>query len=106
MRRDYPDPPSHRHSPHSTSELAERMIRHCSPGQRARVLAAIRAAGARGLTDDEGECEMGLKPQSYTPSRNELAKAGVIKDTCTRRLTESGRPAAVWIATDHGELAN
>ncbi|MEO1584199.1 MAG: hypothetical protein AAFR96_06465 [Planctomycetota bacterium] len=105
MRHGDPQPPAHRHAPHGTSEVAARMIRHRAPGQRARVLAAIRAAGSEGLTDDEGERQTGLKPQSYTPRRNELAKAGLIRDTGTRRPTESGRPAAVWVTTDDGEQA-
>ena len=100
MRRDNPEPPAHRHAPHGTSEVAARMVRHRTPNQRARVLAAIRAAGPSGLTDDEGERQTGLRPQSYTPRRGELVAAGLVRDSGKRRPTASGCPAAVWLAVD------
>ena len=67
---------------------------------RAAILRAIRDAGAFGLTDHEGERLLRIMPQSYTPRRLELEKAGAIRRTARRRPTYSGRPAIVWIAAE------
>ncbi|MDX2017620.1 MAG: hypothetical protein SFY95_08295 [Planctomycetota bacterium] len=68
---------------------------------RARILAFIDAQGPAGATDDEGEAALGIKPQTYTPRRGELAALGVLVDTGRRRKTASGRPAAVWATPAH-----
>ncbi len=73
--------------------------------QRALVLDRIAAAGGRGLTDDEGERALGLRSQSYTPRRGELVRAGLVRATRHRRLTELGRWATVWVAARHAGRA-
>ncbi len=70
--------------------------------QAARILALIIEAGAHGLTDEEGGNALGIKPQSYTLRRGELEKAGLVRDSGTKRPTSSGCGAMVWIATTAG----
>lgn len=67
---------------------------------RERVFQAIRAAGPRGLIDDEGQQQTGIIPQTWTPRRGELAAAGLIVKSGERRLTRSGRWADVWVAEE------
>jgi hypothetical protein len=97
---DHPTPPA-RHDAPATSHAAARAIAPRAPSQRDQVLYAIRQAGARGLTDDEGESALGIRPQSYTPRRGELAREGLIVDSGRRRRTSGGREAIVWIAREH-----
>ena len=70
---------------------------------RERVYAFIRDRGPLGATDDEGERALAMRPQSYTPRRGELAKAGRIAMTGEKRPTASGCMAAVWVASEHAE---
>ena len=102
-----PRPPHHKNAPKGTSEVAAEMIAPHAARQRNEVLQAILRAGEHGLTADEGQRITGIKSQSYTPRRNELAKMGLIRDTGNRRPTESGRPASVWVAvTKRGDSAD
>lgn len=94
-------PPAARSAPPGTSDVAARMIAPHVGTLRARILAFIEAQGPAGATDDEGELALGIKPQTYTPRRGELAALGWIRDTGRRRNTASGRPASVWIAVAH-----
>lgn len=96
-------PPYSKNAPIGTSEVAAARIVTFAPNQRERVFAAILSAGARGLTDEEGETLTGIKTQSYTPRRGELVRDGLIRDTGDRRKTQSGCPAAVWIAVSKRE---
>jgi hypothetical protein len=66
--------------------------------QAAKILELIIRSGAHGVTDDEGEAELGIRVQSYTARRNGLAKIGLIRDSGGTRLTPAGRAAIVWIA--------
>jgi len=63
---------------------------------RARVLAAIRAAGWRGMTDEELIASTGLNPSTARPRRVELADAGIIVPSGTRAV-RSGLQAVVWV---------
>lgn len=63
------------------------------------VLDAIRAAGSRGLTDEELQSRLGLRPNTARPRRCELYLKGLVKDSGVRRATASGRTAAVWVAS-------
>tara|TARA_R110002111_G_scaffold240492_1_gene302150 strand:- start:160 stop:570 length:411 start_codon:yes stop_codon:yes gene_type:complete len=96
-------PPSHHNAPEGTSEVAAARIATFSPNQRERVFEAILSAGARGLTDEEGETITGIKTQSYTPRRGELVSGRLIRDTGERRKTQSGCTAAVWVAVSKRE---
>lgn len=90
--------PSHRNAPPGTSEVAANRMAKRAPALRERVFAYIESRGLHGATDDEGEAALCIKCQTYTPRRNELAKAVRVVDSGRRRPTSSGCPAAVWIA--------
>jgi hypothetical protein len=81
--------------------LAARRIRGAVPRLLDRVLAFLVSRGADGATDEEAEKALRMKPQTYTPRRGELVKAGLVADTGRRRGTTSGRSAAVWVVTAH-----
>lgn len=81
---------------------------------RARVLVALAAAGAAGLTDFELERETGIKQTSCGKRRGELRDDGLVQALSTpdgehpcgrrpvRRLAPSGTPAQVWAVTPAG----
>ena len=92
---DYPRTPGWR-TPVTSIEAAEAI----APGAkllRDKVLRAIRAAGAFGLTADEAAARLGLTPFTARPRCTELNKLGEIMDSGLRRENESGRRAIVWI---------
>ena len=100
-------PPYRKNAPKGTSDKAAAFIAPHTPNQRDRVLVAIAQAGPFGLTDEEGQAHTGIKTQSYTPRRRELAQSGLIRDTGERRKTVSGCPAAVWVAVSkRGDLGD
>lgn len=76
-----------------TSQLA--LDRLDAPTWRARVYAFIAAEPA---TCDEVEQRLCARHQTVSARIYELAKDGAIVDTGDRRLTTSGRYAAVWAA--------
>lgn len=98
-----PLPPYSKKAPIGTSEIAAARIATFAPNQRERVYAVIQSAGVYGLTDEEGETLTGIKTQSYTPRRGELVRDGLIRDSGDRRKTQSGCPAAVWVAVSKRE---
>jgi hypothetical protein len=95
------EPPYVRHS--VTSERAAEEIRPSAARLRARVLAAIKAAGAAGLTDEECQRITGLEGSTQRPRRGELAEPKIgpalIRKANFTRQTSSGRSAVVWIAS-------
>ena len=93
-------PPAHHNAPAGTSVFAAVKIAPVAPNIRERVFDFIRESGPNGATDDEGEAALGMKSQSYTPRRRELAKSGRVVDSGQRRQTSTGRSAAVWVADD------
>lgn len=100
-------PPYRKNAPEGTSDRAAAFIAPHTPNQRSRVFEAIRNAGTWGMTDEEGQALTGIKVQSYTPRRRELAMAGWIQDSGERRKTLSGCDAAVWVAvTKRGDSAD
>lgn len=61
------------------------------------VLEHIRSCGAHGATDDEGEAATGMRHQSYSARRRELATENPPRIIpAGRRPTSSGRTARVW----------
>lgn len=64
------------------------------------VLEAIRAAGATGLCDHEGEQQTGLIHQTYSARRRTLVLKGLVGAGGARRLTASGRHAVAWVAVN------
>lgn len=102
-----PLPPYRKNAPKGTSDKAASYIAPHTPNQRSRVFDAIQNAGTWGMTDEEGQAHTGIKVQSYTPRRRELAQAGWIQDSGERRKTISGCDAAVWVAvTKRGDSAD
>ena len=97
-RRTVEAPPFVAHN--EPSRQAVVAIRPVAGTLRARVLAAIEAAGERGLTDEEG-CEQGMNPSTWRPRRVELEAAGLIRKVA-ERPGRSGRMMAVFSATGGG----
>lgn len=93
-----PYPPAHHNAPRGTSEVAAAMIAPHTNSMRDRVLMAIIESEEHGLTDDEGEQQLRIIPQSYTPRRRELVILRMVQDSGNRRITSNGGSAAVWIA--------
>ena len=96
-------PPARRNAPRGTSDEAARRIAGHSGTVRERILTYLRDRGPEGVTDHEGEQTLGIRPQTYTPRRRELVQLGLVTDSGTRRPTDTGRPAAAWIAAEHAE---
>jgi hypothetical protein len=94
-------PPAHRNAPPGTSEVAAARIMPVAGTMRRRVYEAIIARGEDGLADFEGEARTGIRSQTYTPRRGELARLGLIANSGRKRPTPSNRPAAVWVAIEH-----
>lgn len=97
----FDSPPAQAHSP--TSVAAARAIKPDTNRQRAIVYAAIRQAGSRGLSDEEGIDATGITASTYRPRRVELVGRGKVIASGKTRPTRSGRPATVWIATEYQE---
>lgn len=98
-------PPAHHNAPPGTSDVAAQRAATSATRDRARILRLICTSGALGMTDDEGQRELGIIAQTYTPRRGELVAAGLVVDSGKRRKTQRGRPAAVWVAVEFGERA-
>lgn len=94
MRTLFDDPPAQAHS--STSVAAADAIAPVAATLRRMVLEAIAAAGADGLTDEEGAERVGINGNTYRPRRRELEQANRIYDSGQTRPTKSGRQATVW----------
>ncbi|PTT79999.1 hypothetical protein DBR41_20695, partial [Pseudomonas sp. HMWF010] len=62
--------------------------------------AAIRDAGAAGLTADELASQLELSRYSIQPRTSELKLKGLIRDSGARRPNETGKQAIVWVAAD------
>lgn len=95
-------PPSSRHG---TSEAAAERIAPLAARLRARVLAAITAAGDMGMTDDELQAALGMPGNTERPRRRELEQDGKVRRAGRTRRTASGRQADVWVACAPSALA-
>ena len=93
-------PPAHHNAPAGTSSVAASLIAGHAKDLRSLVLAFIVRQGPHGATDDDGESDLGIRCSTYTPRRGELVKLGLVVDSGRRRNTASGRPAAVWVASE------
>ncbi len=67
-------------------------------GERARVTAAVRAAGPGGITCDQLEILLGTSHQSTSARVCELSRLGLIHHTLAKAPTRSGRNA--WLYFD------
>ena len=97
----FDSPPAQAHS--ETSKAAARAIRPDANRLRDSVYAAIREAGANGLTDEELIILTAMNPSTARPRRGELVDLGRVVDSGRTRLTHSKRKATVWITTEHQE---
>lgn len=82
-----------------TSREAARRIGKPATSQRAAILRYLVERGPAGGTDEEIQDALGLRVQTETPRRGELAQLGLVVDSGRTRPTSSGRPAIVWVAT-------
>lgn len=86
-----------------TSREAAKAIEPRVGTQKAIVLAAIRNAGANGLTDQEA-LELtrrdGITDNAIRARRGSLAADGWIEQSGITRTTTSGKQAVVWVAKE------
>jgi hypothetical protein len=73
--------------------IAPHMGRLCSM-----VVEYVRGQGARGATSDEVEEALDLRHQTASARLKQARDLGVLVDSGERRLTRSGRKAAVLVA--------
>ena len=66
------------------------------------VLARFRTAWPRGLSDEQGQIQMGIDGNSYRPIRVALYKHGYIEDSGDRQTLKSGRKGTIWKITQSG----
>lgn len=93
--------PTHRHDPSTSTRAANRNMPR-SGSQRARVLAALHAAGDFGCTDYELGQTLGILRTAAGTRRKELAEDGLVTATPRERITDTGSPAVVHVLTDVG----
>jgi hypothetical protein len=79
-----------------TSRQAASSIEPDARTLRGIVLAFVRGRSDNGATCDEVEIELGLRHQTASARIRELVQAKFLRDSGVRRLTRSGRGAAVW----------
>lgn len=70
--------------------------------QKARVLDALVAAGARGMTDYELHAQLGILRTAAGTRRKDLERLGLCEETFDRRETDTRSMAAVHRITDLG----
>ena len=68
-----------------------------------RVYRHILSKGDQGITDDEGFRALGMNPNTYRPCRINLMDKGLVLNTNTKGITESGRKAWKWKAVLESE---
>lgn len=99
----YPDAPGHRGIDTSMA-AADALAPKLGRLQRL-VEAAIRDAGATGLTADEVAARLKMDRWSIQPRTSELRRKDIIRDSGQRRRNITGKVAIVWVAApaDHAE---
>jgi len=80
-----------------TSFAAARSMKDVTGELRRAVARFIVERGRYGATDDEVEVDLGMRHQTASARRWELAQKDFIKKSGEKRLTRSGRKAAVWV---------
>jgi len=88
-----------------TSRAAATKVAPGSGTQRGRVLRCVVDAGAEGVTDDQVRDRLGMELNTVRPRRLELVEQGYVIDSGDTRMTSSGNPAVVWLATLDGAMA-
>jgi DNA-binding MarR family transcriptional regulator len=92
----YPDAPGHRNI--DTSIAAANALAPKLGRLQRMAEAAIRDAGAYGLTADELAERLDMDRYSIQPRTSELKRKGLIRDSGWRRPNSTGKQAIVWIA--------
>lgn len=87
---------SKKHGGNPESESAQEGRKGKAAAQRARVIEAIRASGARGLTVDELAASWNVAPNAISGRFTELKALGKITKAGTRK-TRSGSRAGVYV---------
>ena len=72
--------------------------------QAKRVLEHIHSS-ADGMTDEEGQDQLGIAGNSYRPARVALVRLGFVEKSGKTRKTHSGSSANVWVCTMSPEQA-
>jgi hypothetical protein len=87
--------PAHQRHSETSREAAETIAPSLNELQRL-VLLAFQSEAA-GLTDEQGIDVTALPASTYRPRRVELLRAGLIRDSGTKRKVRSGCNATVWV---------
>lgn len=95
----YPDVAGHRGVDTSVSAAAD--INGKLGRLQALVLAAIRSAGAGGLTADEVAERLHMDRWSVQPRTSELRAKRLIADSGQRRTNASAKKAICWVTPEH-----
>ncbi len=82
------------------SNAAHRSIVLSKATMRRRVVAYVRERGELGATSDEIEAALGMPHQTVSARITEAKAGGELVKSGDRRLTRSGRSAAVLVAAD------
>lgn len=93
----YPDAAGFKGEAETGREAAEAITHKLGRLQRM-AEAAIREAGAHGLTADELAAELDMDRWSIQPRTSELKRKGLIRDSGKRRPNATGKQAIVWVA--------
>jgi hypothetical protein len=86
-------------APLDTRAAAAAAIAPLVPSLHERVRDFIASRGHRGATDHEIQSELGLSGDTARPRRRQLVKSGIVVASGRTRLSPSGNPMTVWIAT-------
>lgn len=86
------------HGGNEESTAAHRSIVTSKDTLRRRVIAFVRSRGEHGATSDEIEVALGLPHQTVSARITEAKAGGDLVPSGVRRLTRSGRSAAVLVA--------
>jgi hypothetical protein len=96
----YPDTPGFKGPADTGSDAAEAMKEHCGRLQQM-ALAAIRDAGAIGLTADELAARLNVTRWTIQPRTSELRRKHLIVDSRQRRRNVTGKRAIVWTLPEY-----
>jgi len=88
--------PVGREHPDTSHEAAALILPNTGTMKRS-IYELIVASGERGMTSDEAQRAMNGTHQTFSARVSELAKDGLIVDSCIRRRTRSGDRAVVYI---------
>ena len=89
-----------RHTDPETAHIAAGANEDIRGTQRIAVMAHYRERGITGSTDYEPGEKLCILRTSAGKRRKELCEAGLIVDSGTRRPTDTGSTAIVWLATE------